>query len=133
MLPKLNKEHYTMNISTMFKLVKAPLRNDRWSWGAVRKDGSVVLRTDAHDFVGEEVQVFGPTWTPGRGKDERSLHLSIAKGFFCIMYISSNPGERGTIQSFDKRELWYGNELRTDDNGNTWLKLLHRVPVGNLL
>jgi len=120
-----------MNITTFFKLVKAPLKNNRTSWGAVRKDGKVVLRVWQHRISGMEVLVKHNGMESGPGRTERSAHLATGKNFYCVVCIHNH--DKGTIQSFDKRELWYGNQLRTDDQGNVWLKLLHRVPVGNLL
>jgi hypothetical protein len=120
-----------MNISTFFKLVKAPLRNTRWSWGAVRADGSVVLRVWQQDISNGEVQVqFQEQHGPGGA--ERNAHVSsvTTKGVYCVACVGDHISG---IQSFDKRELWYGNELRTDEQGNIFLKLLHRVSVGELL
>jgi hypothetical protein len=39
-----------MSVSGFFRQLGAPLRNIRWSWGAVRADGTVVLRV-WDDFI----------------------------------------------------------------------------------
>jgi hypothetical protein len=117
-----------MNISTFFKLIKAPLKNTRWSWGAARKDGAVVLRVWQQDISNGMVIVRGIGYK-GPGSAEREQHLATGTGFYCV---TCRGTDKDGISGFDKRDVWYGRELSTVD-GITYLKLMHRVAVGELI
>jgi hypothetical protein len=120
-----------MNISTFFKLVKAPLKNTRWSWGATREDGSVVLREWQHNVAGGMCHISNPA-DRGPGNTERLGHITqIRNGAGCYLVICQGNHTDG-ISSFNKRELWYGEEVVVVGE-NTYLKLLHRVAVGELI
>ena len=74
-----------MSISAFFRQLGAPLRNIRWAWGAVRRDGPVVLRV-WDDFLevidGEEYALVDYKPKPGRselGYRERLEHVNLLR------------------------------------------------------
>ena len=125
-----------MNITTMFKLIKAPLKNQRWSWGSYRPDGTIVLRVGQHEISNGLAGLDTNSQNEGHGKDERREHVAaIEAGAACyvVTVISSDPhNPKANIVGFNKRELWYGKEVVYVD-GKAYLKLIHRVAIGELL
>lgn len=125
-----------MNISTFFKLLKAPLKNTRWSWGATRPDGKVVLRIASHDiFADGWAYLYAPENALQVGGRERAEHVALISGncpaFLVVCQITINDG-KDHIDHFDKRELWCVTQVE-DRNGHIYGKLSHRVAAGELL
>lgn len=143
-----------MTISTAFKKLGAPLNNPRWSWGALRKDGTVVLRVWAETvFKIEEknyVQVLGPDWQQidenglriSHGLDERKSHVALleagAKSILVMCHCNDHTKPNGwTIKSFDSKTVFIGgqvihrtglaNKYITDSEG-VFVALASRVP-----
>jgi hypothetical protein len=137
-----------MNRSTIYKTLKAPLHNTRWSWGSTRNDGTVILTV-----WDDEIKKIDGEWaacvfradnlTPnfwnleGRpGLNERKEHLEkIREGAPCYMVkvtAESTVAEVRKIIHIDD-DLLVGNELVTDDRGDTYLTYTGRVHRSQLV
>ncbi len=132
--------------SDYFKRLGAPLANVRWSWGAVRDDGSVVLRVwqdatrhqDGKLFVQlSHLEKYGD----GRGSDnlgysERLQHIELirrgAKAYLVMCLAEDPTASPREIKSFNSKEVFVGGELRVID-GDSWLELANRVPAESVV
>lgn len=132
-----------MTISEFFGYLGAPLANVRWSWGATRKDGSVVLRVwkdqvETIDGV-PSVCVLRPDWKvdgPNPGLGERLRHImDLRRGgkAYLVFCESTNPGivTPRTIKSFDEEHVVIGERL-IQKKENFWLALGESVPANTL-
>lgn len=143
-----------MNITTLFKFLGAPLNNPRWSWGAVRPDGTVVLRVWAQTVFNidgaEYVQVLGRDWeniaerieSGNLGFNERRAHIQLLeRGAPCILIMCqcNDPSrlDGWTIKTFDSKEVFIGGDvIRRDGVKNRYVegregvfvRLAQRVP-----
>ena|SRR5438270_9719319 len=130
--------------SAMFKRLGAPLHNVQWSWGAVRADGSVVLRVwqdetrkiedgrrlirlvNHRAYQGSETNL---------GYSERLAHLDRlragAAGFVVICRAEDVNSRPRSIASFDAREVIRLGEIVVLD-GDEWGELLERIPIKSL-
>lgn len=129
-----------MTQTQFFEWLGAPLNNVRWSWGAVRSDGTVFLRvwqdetlkhagrrfmraTKHEVFIDDQANL---------GYQERLRHIDLVRGgaeTYLIM-CEANPAllpER-EIKDFDSDDLFLAGEV-LDLDGNAWLELRSRVPA----
>ena len=134
-----------MSISSFFSKLGAPLKNVRWSWGAVRDgDGAVFLRVwQDRKFVDDErVPVMQITdhekyanapYKPGW--EERLKHIELVrKGAKCylVMCRAKDPNvSPREIAGWNKREVFVGGELR-EVKGDTWIEAIRRVPISEI-
>ena len=133
-----------MSISSFFSMLRAPLKNVRWSWGAVRDDGAVFLRV-WHDrkFVDDEgVRVYqitdyakyanGP-YQPGW--EERLKHIDLVrKGAKCylVMCRAKDPDvSPRQIDGWIKKDVFVGGGLR-EVKGDTWIEAVRRIPISEI-
>lgn len=112
------------SLSNHFESLHAKLVNNRWSWGAVREDGTVFLRvwqdhrrsingttfvrmTNHENYVGR---------TDNLGYQERLSHVELLENgnsAFFIMCTARDVDERPrNVQSFDRRTLLKAGELK---------------------
>ena len=121
-----------MTISDFFEhSLGAPLRNTRWSWGAVSPSGHIYLRVWHDDFQTVQglrcVRVVYPS-RPSRshGYSERQRHLRMiqsgAKAFGVIQTAIDPEESPRRIKSFDPTELMIGGELLENPDGFIWLE-----------
>lgn len=131
-----------MSLTRFFAKTGAPLKNSRWSWGAVREDGTVILRVwqDRKRKINND----GPHYMQlshlqkyGEGQDnlgymERLDHIQLIKtGAKCYMVMclakdaDSSPRE---IKSFNKNILFLGGELREIDS-DWFIEIAASIPV----
>ena len=131
-----------MSVTTFFKSIGAPLANSRWSWGAVRTDGIVILRVWQDGTSRKEgkflVQVTHlEKYGDGRGLDnlgyaERMRHVElIRKGAraYLVMCLAQDPSVHEApreIKSFNSKELFVGGALHAIE-GETWIEIVDRV------
>lgn len=130
-----------MNISTFMKMIGAKQVNDRWSWGAERRDGSVVLKVwaeeirkldDEHYFL---VDVDGIDDRLGR--KERIRHLNkIRAGAKCYLVLCRRDKQKSTeshwvTKSFTKDAVYVGGEFCKINDG-TYIKLDGKVRPSQL-
>jgi hypothetical protein len=126
-----------------FRSLAAPLHNVRWSWGAVRPDGIVILRVwqdETRKFDGKlHVMITARKWfaddPDNLGNSERLKHVkAIREGAAsaAIMCVAADPkASPRRMASFNKDELFLGGAVLEAD-GEDWLELVKRVPVGSL-
>ena len=131
-----------MSISSFFSRLGAPLKNVRWSWGAVREsDGTVFLRVwQDRIFVDDDKKIPVIQITnhekyderPVPGWEERLKHIELVrKGAKCYLVMcrakdpSASPRE---IAGWNAREVFVGGELR-EVTGDTWIEAVRRIPI----
>lgn len=133
-----------MSQKALFERLGAPLKNVRWSWGAVRaKDGAVFLRVWQDETLrrgtstfmrltsNEHFQTTNPT---DLGYQERQKHVAVVSaGARCYMIMCvamDTTAEPRVVESFNSHEVWLGGDL-IDVDGDTWLELKNRVGISD--
>lgn len=127
-----------MNQTDLFRRLGATLKNTRWSWGAVRTDGTVILRvwedqTRTHAgfrYVRVARQERQNSKHPGH--QERLEHVALVRrGARCYMImcvardVNALPRQ---IESFNETEVFVGNNVIELD-GDWWIQLSGQVSV----
>lgn len=132
-----------MSITALFEKMGAPLANSRWSWGGVRKDGSVVLRvwqnetrridgklhiqlTHHKEFVGREDNL---------GYQERNRHTEkIRSGSRCYM-VMCEPKSTQTvpreIKNFNESEVFVAGDA-VEYDGDLWAPIFDRKSISKV-
>lgn len=132
-----------MSLTDLFKKVNAPLVNQRWSWGSIRPDGSVVLRV----WQDRKEKINGKWYMmiahheryveneDNLGYQERLAHIELIKsGAKCYMFmclaenVNASPRK---ILSFNEREVFIGGSIIEHD-GNTYIELIDRHAIRNI-
>lgn len=136
-----------MVISKFFAALKAPLKNVRWSWGAVRPyDGKVFLRVwddrtmelNGHSYVQlTHLEKYG--YKPGAknlGYAERLRHVQMIRGganSYLIICVPTIPhGTPRKIRGFSEDFLHEGGNLINHD-GDYWIEIGKRVSVASVI
>jgi hypothetical protein len=127
-----------------FNTLNAPLRNARWSWGALRPDGTVILRVwqdeikhkDNREFIRvAKKKRFEEQIPQHPGYKERLEHLARikngAKSYMVICIAKDVEAIPRAIKSFKSNELFVGGELMEFD-GDFCLEILDSIPVQDL-
>ena len=132
-----------MTQSEFFKRLDAPLRNIRWSWGARRSDGALVLRIwkdrtkvfDGHPFAMLTHHSKYAQNQSNPGYRERNHHVGeIRDGATCFMVLcqvvdpTASPRQ---IRCFDQDNVYLGGEL-IERHGNSWIELVKPIPAAEL-
>jgi hypothetical protein len=130
-----------LTLTDLFKYLGAPLKNPRWSWGAVRpEDGTVVLRVwkdrttrvngKRYMQVTHRDRYKGDTTNPGN--NEREGHIqrvtSGAKVIMVMCEVENPMSHPRDIKTFDKRDVFPGGQLIEAD-GDWWLELKPRITI----
>ncbi|MFK4794239.1 hypothetical protein [Sphingobium sp. ZW T5_29] len=130
-------------LGSHFTSLNAPLRNSRWSWGAEREDGVIILRVwqdqrravDGRYFVRlthHEAYADDPD---NLGYRERVGHVERIRGGATAYAVMCTPRDKEArprkVGSFDRRELIVIGELM-DIDGNVWGEIAHRLPVSKV-
>lgn len=128
-----------MNISTFFRrTLRAPLRNDRWSWGAMNEStGQLFLRVWADEK--EDVNdvpcylIKQNSWgSTSRGSPERQRQIGMiaegtqAYGVLCVA--KDEKAVRRTIETFDDDTVIKFGPL-IENGGSVYATIAGRVPV----
>lgn len=135
-----------MSQKALFERLGAPLKNTRWSWGAVRQsDGAVFLRVWQDEtsklagalFVRVTAYDYFPAHDPDNlGWLERLEHLERVKEgakTYLIMCRADDPNVHPRkVASFNERELFLGGDVR-EVYGDVWVQLYERVPVQDVV
>ena len=133
-----------MGMSRFFELLGAPLRNTRWSWGAVRADGAVFLRQWESDLTIDDdgleyVRVAHRNHAPGpyeHGWRERLHHIGLVRSgapCFIVMLAAEDPkAAKKTVKTFDARSIIIGGRL-VEKAGATYLQVIDRRPVAEFV
>jgi len=127
-----------MSITTLFKSLRAPLANSRWSWGASNPD-CVVLRVWRDERVTEDgvmkvlVYAARDDIADKTGQHERIRHLKeIETGKPCYLIMcepDSSDVLTRKIKSFDKNQLYIGGNLLNDESGKVFIEIVDRLKV----
>lgn len=134
------------SISRFFEEVSAPLVNIRWSWGAVKSDGSVVLRVWQHEKFKKDqggkhyYQLTHNELYKNRqddnGYQERLAHVrSIMDGSPCFMVMcrAIDPDAiPRKIGSFDVERVFEGGDLTVHGN-EIYVEMVRPIPVVEFL
>lgn len=111
------------SITTFFEELGAPLKNHRWSWGAMRRaDNTLFLRVWDDERITLDGQVcymvlrniarFG-----GPGRDERELHLAAVRRGVATLLVVCTAADTGPlvksrrIRTFNDHLLALGGKL----------------------
>ena len=125
-----------------FNALDAPLTNQRWSWGAVRRDGAVFLRVwqdevqkqDGAYFVKITYKRESEEQRDSAGNRERLRHVErICKGatVFLIMCVAKDvTAVPRKVKQFDAENVRRGGRLR-NIAGEWWIELVHESQSGN--
>lgn len=141
-----------MSLADHFRLLGAPLSNDRWSWGGIRDDGSVILRAWAEEMDdledGKGFYVGYPDSWPiadqvnRPGNIERVHHLEmIANGARCFVVMihglkrdPNRANDHAEIKSFDRQSIFECEpRVIIGSDGGKWVKIKRRYPVTQYL
>ena len=130
-----------MSLTSHFEKLGAPLKNSRWSWGAVReKDGAVFLRVwqDQKIRVNNKIYMMvthheayvGNESSPGyRERLEQVKLAREGRPVYMIMCLVENADDSPRkIKSFNRDDVFVGGEL-IEQSGDTWIELADRVDV----
>lgn len=125
-----------MRINAFFRdVLRAPVANGRWSWGAVdERTRRIFLRLWRMDVgkLGEQdvIRVLGQLRTHRPGSVERQRHLDLIKsGYtaFAVLCDKDNP-ESGVIRDFDRdRILRLGRVVEQD--GSEFMTVAESIPI----
>lgn len=132
-----------MSLTELFKKVGAPLANQRWSWGAVRPDGAVVLRV----WQDRKEKINGKWYMmiahhekyndneENLGYQERLSHIErIKRGAKCylIMCLAKDPeATPRSIKSFNNKDIFVGENV-IEYEGNTYIELIDRYAISKI-
>ncbi|OFS71171.1 hypothetical protein HMPREF3173_18930 [Pseudomonas sp. HMSC08G10] len=132
-----------MTQSEFFKRLGAPLKNTRWSWGAHRADGALVLRvwkdrTQQFDGRPFAMLTHHNRYADNQGNlgyKERNGHVEeIRAGTPCYMVmcqvedITASPRQ---IRSFDQDNVYLGGALH-ESQGDWWIEIVQPIPAADL-
>jgi len=133
-----------MSLTEMFASLGAPLKNQRWSWGAERSEDAVVfLRVwqDECDKINDRraVRITANSYFADKpnnlGNIERLKHVELIRSgrtTFLIMCAAVDPkAEPRVISQFNEREVFIGGAIIEHD-GDTWIELSSRKPVSEV-
>ena len=133
-----------MSVSDLFKKLGAELRNNRWSWGGIRKDGTVVLRVWQDETMKRDgklsIRLTYNNWLKddpeNLGLKERSEHVDLilsGSSALLVMCRATDPEqEPRSIDSFNEREVFKGSILQEFD-GDYWIQIDERLTVKSLI
>ena len=127
-----------MNQTDLFRKLGAALKNTRWSWGAVRADGTVILRiwedqTRTHEGLRYVRVTRQERQNPKHpGHQERLEHVALARrGAKCYMVVCKardvNASPR-SIESFNETEVFVGGNIIELD-GDWWIQMAEPVSL----
>jgi len=121
----------------------APLHNVRWSWGALRQDGVVVLRIwkdQVRVFEGEgtfaQVDRVGDVRRSTPGAKERADHVARirqgARSLLVMCEAEDVDARPRKVLSYERGELYQGERVIERD-GMAWIGIGHPVPIEEAL
>lgn len=129
----------SMSLTAYFERLGAPLKNSRWSWGAIREsDGAIFLRVwqdrktrldgKTYMMVTHHDAYVGNESSPGYRERLQQVEFARAgRPVYMIMCLVDVPDARPRkIKSFNKDDVFVGGQLIEYD-GNTWVELVDRV------
>ena len=138
-----------LSITEFFKIkLSAPLLNSRWSWGAVKSDGSGVYLSIWQDEIKRDdpKDPQSPTWVnvlwdekawidsggTSMARDERVRHLDLVKSgvpAYGVIKVAKNIGQRPRqMKEYNSEYLVeLKNEFRMTDEGHMLIRVGNKV------
>jgi hypothetical protein len=127
-------------IEAFFRIhLRAPLRNSRWSWGAVREvDGAVFLRVwqdekikrDSSWYMRLTAHKFFAGKADNLGWQERQEHVRLVQGgapCYMVMCEAVEPtASVREIRSFDDHDVFIGRKM-VEHEDDFWLEMKSRM------
>ncbi|PML76131.1 hypothetical protein [Enterovibrio norvegicus] len=136
-----------MSISKLFNKLNAPLKNVRWSWGAVDEKGRVVLRTwekERRNINGVEcVYIGGACLYKGHkdsndqrlGAKERLGHIELIRRGSVAGFVECKTenlfDEKWTISSFEDKTILLGSGLIETEQGQLFVPIRSKKTVSD--
>ena len=131
-----------MTQTAFFEGIGAPLANPRWSWGAERADGSLVLRVwkklirtiDGKKCVLLLDNASHSAKARDLGRRERMRHVERIRGgaSFWLVVVEDRPERPWSIWRANEQEVYPGGALLQRD-GDLWVELRSPVPAEDLV
>ena len=132
-----------MSLSKLFERMNSPLANNRWSWGAIRSDGTVLLRVwqdetktiEGKRFVRVTYHEKFTDRQDNLGYQERLGHVDlISKGAqaYLIMCLAKDVNEiPRQIKSYNSKDVFVAGSVCELD-GDTWIEIVDRIPISKI-
>ena len=129
-----------MSQSALFKKLRAPLVNNRWSWGSIGENGDVILRVwldECKNFEGKTyARITYYSKFNGReddlGYNERLRHVEMLRNgsrAFMVMCVAKDDKEvPRVVKSYNDEEIFKANAIRLI-NEDWWLEVGARLKV----
>ena len=132
-----------MTQSEFFKRLGAPLKNTRWSWGALRTGGALVLRVwedRTREFDGRRFAMLThhSKYANNQGHPgykERNRHVEEVHASTCcymvmcqVKDVAATPRQ---IRSFDQDNVYLGGTL-LECEGDLWIEIVRPIPAAEL-
>jgi hypothetical protein len=135
------------SITGYFKYLQAPLKNSRWSWGAVREaDQALFLRVWGDEFVARGKARFYRITAydvfrhkpSDHGWIERQKHLNLLQGsarnaptYMVICTARDAKAEPRTIADYDKTSVFLAGDI-IQEHGDWWLEARNRMQAADV-
>ena len=132
-----------MSMADLFQKLGAPLKNTRWSWGAVSEEGDVYLRVWVDEFrkIDDKQTVRVTRHRTSRSNPEKAGHkerlehvaqIGAGAKSFCVLCEAKDPNNHPReLASFDNKTILVGGKL-IQDGEDFWLELTQRINVDEL-
>ncbi|WP_440615259.1 hypothetical protein [Cysteiniphilum sp. 6C5] len=133
-----------MSLSKLFEKIKAPLKNNRWSWGGIRNDGIVCLRIwqDEKEKLDDKRLFFRLTnhqkyidRQDDLGYKERLKHIELilsgAEVYLIMCKAKDGDAVPRSIESYNKKDLFVGGDI-ADFDGDKWIEMHRRIPISEI-
>jgi hypothetical protein len=132
-----------MTQKDFFDALDAPLANQRWSWGALRRDGVAFLRVWQNEVEKQDGAYFVKVTYKRNSKDQRDSagyrerlqhveHIRGGAAAFLIMCVAEDvTAVPRKVKQFDHENVFRGGRLRKIA-GEWWIELATRLPVGEV-
>lgn len=129
-----------MSLTSFFEKIGAPLKNSRWSWSGIRKDGTVILRvwqdrTRKHEGINymqlSHLQKYGEG-DDNLGYMERLEHINLIKnGAKCYMVMCRAKDPKGSPRKtlkYNEDSLFLGGNL-IEIESDWYIEIAASIPV----
>jgi putative restriction endonuclease len=134
-----------VNQTAFFERLGAPLKNARWSWGAVRPDdGTVFLKVWRDQMRTHNGTLFAqityrarfrdnPDNFRHRAREEQVKQIRAGSSCYLIECVAADPTARPRrVQWFNAAEVFPGGRV-VELDGEVWVEMLPAVPVAEVV
>jgi hypothetical protein len=127
-----------MALDAFFRKLDAPLKNSRWSWGAIGHDENIYLRVWQDETKKIEGKLHVCIYLSGEhddsnpGNNERKSHIKMIENgsqCFLVMCLAKDPNAtKRQIQHYNKNCLFLGGNLMKSDD-DIWIEIVGKKPL----